>query len=71
VADLQDVVQEVKAVVESLDGTPNSIATRIQIEKRWDRGWKWISEKQGSKAKGKKAVKPKLAFDPEDDLYMY
>ena len=68
VGDLQAVVQEVKVVVESLVNIPNSIATRKQIEKRWERGWKWISEKQGSKANGKKAVKPELAFDPEDYL---
>jgi len=70
VGDLQDAVQEAKAVVESLDNIPGSIGTRNQIKKRWDRGWKWIFEKQGSRAKGKKAEKPKLVIDPEDLLYM-
>jgi len=70
VSDLQDVVQEVKVVVESLDSVPESIGTKNQIKKRWDRGWKWIFEKQGSRAKGKKAEKPKLVIDLEDLLYM-
>jgi len=69
VGDLQDAVQEVKAVVESLHDMPGSIGTRNQIKKRWDRGWKWIFEKQGSRAKGKKREKPKLVIDPEDLLY--
>jgi len=70
VSDLQDAVQEVKVVVESLDNITGSIGTRNQIKKRWNRGWKWIFEKQGSRAKGKKAEKPKLVIDLEDLLYM-
>jgi len=62
VSDLQDAVQEVKNVVESLGDTPRSVEMRDQIKKDWDRGWKWIFEKQGSKAKGKKAEKPKLVL---------
>ena len=68
--DLQSAVLEVKAVVEGLDNIPGSIGTRIQIQKRWDRGSKWIFEKEGSRAKGKKAEKPKLALDREDLLYL-
>jgi len=61
VSDLQDAVQEVKNVVESLGDTPRSVEMRDQIKKDWDRGWKWIFEKQGSKAKGK-TEKPKLVL---------
>jgi len=64
VSDLQNAVQEVKVVVESLHDIPGSIETRNQIKKHWDRGWKWIFEKQGSRAKGKKAEKLKLVIDP-------
>ena len=70
VSNLQDAVQEVKSVVESLDDIPGSIGTRDHIRKRWDRGSKWIFEKQGSRAKGKKAEKPKLMLDREDLLYL-
>jgi len=56
---LQDAVQEVKAVVESLGNSPKSIEMRDQIKKDWDRGWKWIFEGRGGKAKGKKTKKPK------------
>ncbi|KAF9644922.1 hypothetical protein BDM02DRAFT_822801 [Thelephora ganbajun] len=71
VSDLQGAVLEVKAVVESLENIPGSIGTRNQIKRRWDRGWKWIFEKQGGRAKGKKAEKPKLVLDHEDlDLYL-
>jgi len=70
VSDLQNAIQEVKVVVEGLHDIPESIGTRNQIKKRWDRGWKWIFEKQGSRAKGKKAEKPRLVIDPEDLLYM-
>jgi len=59
----------VKAVVESLNDIPGSIGTRNQIQKRWDRGWKWISEREGSRTKGKKARKPELVLDHEDILY--
>ena len=69
VGDLQDAVQEVKAVLESLKKIPGSTATRNQIQKCWDRGWKWIFEKQGSRTKGKKAKKPKLVLDYEDLPY--
>jgi len=62
VSDLQDMVQEVKAVVESLGNTPKSIEMRDQIKEDWDRGWKWIFEKHGSRAGGKKAEKPKLGL---------
>ena len=70
VSDLQRAVLEVKAVVESLDNIPGSIGTRTQIRKRWDRGWKWIFEKEGSGAKGKKIGKPRLVLDREDLLYL-
>ena len=60
VSDLQHAVLEVKGVVDSLDDIPGSVETRNQIQKYWDRGWKWISEEQGSKAKGKKVGKPGL-----------
>ena len=66
VSDLQDAVLEVKAVVESLSNIPRSAGTREQIDRRWNRGWKWISEKQASRVEGKKAEKPKLALDCED-----
>jgi hypothetical protein len=69
VSDLQHAVLEVKDIVESLDNIPGSIGTRNQIKKRWDRGWVWIFEKQGSRAKGKKAEKPKSVLDREDLLY--
>ena len=59
VSNLQKVVLEVKGVVESLDNIPRSIGTRNQIRKRWDQGFKWVFEKQGRRAKGKKAGKPK------------
>ena len=49
-SDLQHAVLEVKAVVESLDGIPGSIGTRNQIKERWDRGLKWIFEKQEAEA---------------------
>jgi hypothetical protein len=64
------VVIEVKAIVENLDAIPESVGTRNQIEKRWERGYRWIFEKQGGKAKGKKADKPKLVLDREDLLYL-
>jgi len=70
VRDLQRAVLEVKAVVESLDNIPESIGTRNKIEKHWNRGWKWIFEKQGRKTKGRKAEKPKLVLDREDLLYL-
>ena len=70
VSNLQRAVLEVKAVVESLDYIPGSIGTKNQIEKRWDRGYKWIFEKQGTRAKGKKAEKPKLVLDREDLSYL-
>jgi len=69
VGDLQDAVQEVKVVVEGLHDIPGSIGTRNKIKERWDRGWKWIFEKQGNRAKGKRAEKPKLVIDPEGFLY--
>ena len=61
-SDLQQAVLEVKAVVESLDDTLRSTGTRNQIKKLWDQGLKWIFEKQGSGAKGKRAVKPKAVL---------
>ena len=63
-------VIEAKAIVENLDAIPESVGTRNQIEKRWERGYRWIFEKQGGKAKGKKADKPKLVLDREDLLYL-
>ena len=65
VSDLQRAILEAKAVVESLDNIPESMATRSKIQKRWDRGWRWIFEKQGSRAKGKKVEKPKLVLDQD------
>ena len=53
VSDLQQAVLEVKAIVESLDDIPESREMRKRIKERWDRGVRWIFEKQGSKAKGK------------------
>ena len=53
VSDLQQAVLEVKAIVESLDDIPESRETRKRIKERWNRGVRWIFEKQGSKAKGK------------------
>lgn len=70
VSNLQCAVLEVKAVVESLNDIPGSIRTRNQIQKRWDRGLKWISEREGSKTKGKKVKKPGLVLDHEDLLYL-
>jgi hypothetical protein len=69
VSDLQRAILEVKVIVESLDDIPESVGTRNQIEGRWERGYKWIFEKQGGRAKGKKADKPKLVLDREDLLY--
>ena len=69
ISDLQRAVLEVKAVVESLDDIPGSIGTKNQIEKRWNRGYRWVFEKQGTRAKGRKANKPKLVLDREDLLY--
>ena len=69
-SDLQRAVLEVKDVVESLDNIPGSAGTRNKIEKCWNRGWKWIFEKQGRRAKGKKVEKPKLVLDREDLLYL-
>jgi hypothetical protein len=70
VKDLQDAVLEARTVVESLGNIPESAGTRNQIKKRWDRGWSWILEKQGSRAKGRKAEKPKLTLDREDLYYL-
>jgi len=53
VSDLRDAVLEVEVVVESLDGIPGSTGTRDQIKGRWDRGRKWILEKQGSEREGR------------------
>ena len=69
-SDLQRAVLEVKVVVEGLEDIPESIGTRNKIEKRWERGHKWIFEKQGGKSKGRKVDKPKLALDCEDLLYL-
>lgn len=69
-SDLQCALREVKDIVESLDNIPRSIGTRNQIRRRWDLGWKWIFEKQGGRAKGKKAEKPRLVLDREDLLYL-
>ena len=56
--------------MESLENIPGPTETRDQIKMRWDRGWKWIAEEQESRAKGKKAEKPKLVLDREDLLYL-
>ena len=70
VSDLQHAVYETKAVVESLDSIPGWIETKNQIQERWDRGWKWILEKQGSRAKGKKDEKLKLVLNREALPYL-
>ena len=70
VSNLQRAVLEMKVVVESLEDIPDSIGTRDQIKKRWERGYKWIFEKQGGRAKGKKVDKPKLVLDREDLLHL-
>jgi len=57
VTELQQAVLEVKEIVENLDTLPRSIETKIKIKQRWDRGRKWILEKQRSKMKGKMAEK--------------
>jgi len=57
------VVLEVEAVVESLDNIPGSVGTRSKIQERWDRGRKWIFEKEGSGAKGKKVERPRLVLE--------
>ena len=64
VSDLQRVVGEVKAVLESVYSIPASTGLKKQIQKSWDRGWQWISEKERSGAKGKKAEKPKAVLTP-------
>ena len=69
-SELQRVVLEAKGVVESLDDIPESIGTKNQIRRRWDRGYGWIFEKEGGRAKGKKIEKPKLVLDREDLLYL-
>ena len=69
-SDLQHAVAGVKAIVDSLDDIPESAGIRNRIRKRWDRGSKWIFEKQGGRAKGKKAEKPKLVLDREDLLWL-
>lgn len=70
VTDLQRMVLEAKAVMESLEDIPESIGTRGKIEKRWGRGYKWIFEKQGGKAIGRKVGKPRLVLDREDILHL-
>ena len=69
VSELRRVVLEVKDAVESLDDIPESIRTKNQIKRRWDRGYRWIFEERG-RVKGKKAEKPKLVLDHEDLLYL-
>ena len=59
--DLQQAVQEAAVVVESLDDVPGPSATKNRIRKRWDRGYKWIFEKEVVRVKGKRAEKPRLA----------
>ena len=49
VADLQDAVLEVKTIVESIDTLPGSVKAKNRINKRWDRGWKWILEKRSER----------------------
>ena len=63
VSDLQRAVAEVKVVMESLYTIPGSVGLKKKIQKRWDRGWKWIFEKERSGVKGKKAEKPKLVLE--------
>jgi len=48
VNDLQYAILEVEVIVEGLDSIPGSTGTRNQIKGQWDRGRKWILEKQGS-----------------------
>ena len=70
VNDLQDAVLEVEIVLESLEGIPGSTGTRNQINGHWDRGRKWVLEKQGSEREGKRAGGPKLVFGNEGLLYL-
>lgn len=68
-SDLRHVVAEVRAIVDSLGDIQESAGIRNRIRKRWDRGSKWIYEKQECRAKGKKAEKPKVVLDREDLLW--
>lgn len=70
VSDLQDAVLEVKAIAENLDSIPGSIEMRNRIKKQWDRGSKWIFERQESRGKGKNTERSKLVLDREDLLWL-
>lgn len=71
VTDLQHAVLEVKAIVGNLEALPGSSATRNRIKKRWDRGWKWIFEKQGStECEREEGRESKLLSDHEEPLYL-
>jgi hypothetical protein len=48
-----------KAIVESLENIPGSAKMRKRMKNRWDRGSKWILEKQGTRANGVKTDEPK------------
>ena len=61
--DLQQAVQEAAVIVEGLDDIPGLPAKKNRVRKRWDRGYKWIFEKEGGGAKGKKGEKPRLALE--------
>ena len=52
VNNLQLAVAEVKTVLESLYNIPESTELKKKVQKRWDRGWKWILEKE---RKGKRS----------------
>lgn len=58
VSKLQHAVLEVGAVLDKLDNIKGSIEKKGRIKERWDRGSKWILEKQESGVKGTKVVKP-------------
>jgi len=58
VSKLQHAVLEVKAIVGKLENIKGSTETRNRIKERWDRGSKWILEKQESGAKETEADKP-------------
>ena len=61
--DLQQAVQEAAVIVESLDDIPGPVDTKNWARKRWDRGYKWIFEKEGGGAKGGRTEKPNLVLD--------
>ena len=69
VADLQREVDEVRAIIESIESIPGSAKMSNRMKKCWDRGSRWIREKRGDTVKRRKA-KPELIFDLEDLRYL-